>query len=332
MPTELHYGAWLPPDLSVHGPGVDNIIDVLHVFMVLLFVAWGIFFVYCLMRFRRREGGSASYHPVKGKVSKYGEIGVAIFEAVLLIGFSMPVWAEYKNDPPPEDERFEIHVIAQQFQWNTHYPGKDGKFGRIDTALISPSNPIGLDETGDPAAADDIVTVNDIHLPVGRPIYVRLTSMDVIHSFAIPTMRVKQDVIPGMEVPIWFEIQEWAVTDLLKEKMTAAVPIQRARWDKLRHHVAAEDIKAADGEVLIPQGGDLGATYQDGKEMIQRLAEAGVTELVMQPRNPLQVVCAQLCGNSHFKMVANLTTHDAAGFEAWQKKQKEEPDFEDLGF
>ena len=76
------------------------------------------------------------------------------------------------------------------------------------------SNPLGLDRS-DPDAKDDLVTVNQLHVPVDRPVLVRLTSKDVIHSFGLNEMRVKQDAIPGMEIPVWFiptRIGEYEIT------------------------------------------------------------------------------------------------------------------------
>jgi len=316
---------WTPPLLSVHGDGVDRLIDVLHVFMVVLFVPWAIFFLYCLARFRRRSGRGASYELPKAKVSKYAEIAVAAFEVVLLVGFSMPVWAAYKNDPPPPDDRVEIRVVGEQFQWDFHYPGKDGKFGRTDNSMISPSNVIGLVES-DPAAADDIVLVNECHLPVGKQIYVRLTSKDVIHSFDIPTMRVKQDVIPGMEIPVWFQVHEWATSDRLRQQMAQRYPMDRLNWYKIRHLVAAEEVKAPSGEVMIPRGGDFGLDIKAGREIVERLRKAGVTELVLEPRHPIEVVCAQLCGNSHFKMRAQVICHKPEDFEKWMEEASKKPE------
>jgi cytochrome c oxidase subunit 2 len=93
--------------------------------------------------------------------------------------------------------------VGEQFAWNIHYPGPDGKFGRTDNTLVSAENPLGLDRK-DPDAKDDLVTPNQLHLPVDRPVLVRLSSKDVIHSFGLYEMRVKQDAIPGMQIPVWF--------------------------------------------------------------------------------------------------------------------------------
>jgi cytochrome c oxidase subunit II len=96
-----------------------------------------------------------------------------------------------------------VRVVAEQFAWNAHYPGADGMFGRTDVKLVAAENPLGLDRT-DAAAKDDITTINQLNLPVNRPIVIHLTSKDVIHSFSLLQMRVKQDAIPGVTFPVWF--------------------------------------------------------------------------------------------------------------------------------
>ena len=204
-PIDGEYGPYLPPDVSKHGWQIDRLIDVLHWFMAVLFIGWGIFFVYCLVKFRRRPGHVANPFPIKAKASKWLEIGVAVFEGVLLISLSIPVWASVKNDLPTEaDNPVHVRVVAEQFMWNFHYPGPDGVFGKtapqyIDTAI----NPVGVDPD-DPNGADDI-TSGELHFPINRPVLAQVTSKDVIHSFALPVMRVKQDAIPGMRIPVWFE-------------------------------------------------------------------------------------------------------------------------------
>jgi cytochrome c oxidase subunit 2 len=96
-----------------------------------------------------------------------------------------------------------VRVVAEQFAWNVHYPGADHIFGKSDVSLVSSSNPLGLD-VNDPHAKDDITTLNQLYLQVDRPVIVQISSKDVIHSFALPYMRVKQDAIPGMVVPVHF--------------------------------------------------------------------------------------------------------------------------------
>ena len=199
-----YYGWWLPADFSTHGAAIDHLIIVVHIFMAFLFVGWISFFIYALIRFRQRDGHKAQHHVTHFKLPTYLEIAVAIFEVVLLAAFSFPIWHHYRQEPPDEARAMHIHIVAEQFAWNVHYPGPDGKFGRRNPALVTPDNPIGLDPK-DPDGKDDVTTINQLHIPVHTPVIVSLTSKDVIHSFFLPVMRIKQDVIPGQQIPVWFE-------------------------------------------------------------------------------------------------------------------------------
>jgi len=178
---------------------------IVHVIMVLLFVGWGIFFLYTLFRFRRKKNPSADYTGVKSHTSRYLEVAIVIIEAVLLIGFSIPFWAaEVDALPKPEANPFVVRVVAQQFAWNIHYPGPDGIFGAASPDLVDEvDNPLGLDPE-DPNGADDVRTFNLLRIPKDRQVLIYLSSKDVIHSFWLPEFRVKQDVIPGMRIPLQF--------------------------------------------------------------------------------------------------------------------------------
>jgi cytochrome c oxidase subunit 2 len=194
----------LPPLASAHGGQIDNLIGWIHIFMLVLFVGWGGFILYVLVRFRKSRNPVADYRGVTSHNSTYLEVGVAVVEAVLLIGFAIPLWATRVEALPPENEALVIQVTGEQFAWNIHYPGADRIFGRTDIKLLDlQSNPLGLDRS-DPAGMDDITTVNQMYLPVNRPVIVRLRSKEVIHSFGVPEFRVKQDAIPGLTIPIWF--------------------------------------------------------------------------------------------------------------------------------
>lgn len=191
----------LPVQASAQAAQLDTITVIVHVLMAVLFIGWSGYFIYVLARFRRRRNPSADYGGARGRWSTWTEIGVAAVEVLLLAAFSIPAWASRVS--PPAAGALVVRVVAQQFSWTIHYPGADGEFGRVDTALISPDNPAGLD-AGSAHAADDVVTVNDMHLPIGQPVIVQLSARDVVHSFGVPAMRVKQDAIPGMTTPVWF--------------------------------------------------------------------------------------------------------------------------------
>ncbi len=195
---------YIPEAASAHGPQLDHVNDLVHWLMLGLFVGWILFFLFVLFRFRASRNPKANYTGVKSHTSTYLEVAVGIAEAVLLIGFSIPLWADRVDETPPEGESVVVRVVAEQFAWNFHYAGADGVFGKTDINLIDlESNPLGLDRD-DPRSADDITTINQLHLPVNKPAVLHLSSKDVIHSFNMPHMRVKQDMIPGMSIPIWF--------------------------------------------------------------------------------------------------------------------------------
>ena len=194
----------LPALASTHGGQIDGMIGWVHVFMLILFVGWGGFFAYTLVRFRRSRHPVASYTGVKTHTSSYLEGGVALVEAILLFAFSIPLWAARVDHVPSQSEALVVEVTGEQFAWNIHYAGADGVFGRTDIKLLDlQENPLGLDRS-DPASKDDVTTLNQLYLPVNKPIVVRLRSKDVIHSFNIPEFRVKQDAVPGFTIPVWF--------------------------------------------------------------------------------------------------------------------------------
>jgi cytochrome c oxidase subunit II len=172
--------------------------------MFILFVGWGGFFAYCLVRYRRSRQPVADYTGVRSHASNYSEVAVAVVEAILLIGFSIPLWAARVDHIPAESEALVVEVTGEQFAWNIHYAGPDRKFGRTDVKFLDvQSNSLGLDRD-DPAAKDDVTTMNQLYLPLNKPIIVKLRSKDVIHSFGVPEFRVKQDAVPGLTIPVWF--------------------------------------------------------------------------------------------------------------------------------
>jgi cytochrome c oxidase subunit 2 len=194
----------LPPNASEHGYQIDHIIEFSHWFMAALFVGWSVFFVYVLLRFRKGRHPVADHEGVKSGISTHLEFAVVLIEAVLLIGFAIPLWAKRVNQFPEDKDAILVHAIGQQFNWNFHLPGPDGQFGRREIGLLSNSNQLGLDYN-DPAAKDDIVTLGELHVPVDRPVIIELSSKDVIHNFALHPMRMAQDAIPGQIIPMWFK-------------------------------------------------------------------------------------------------------------------------------
>ena len=257
-----------PINASEHGLIIDHMNGWIHWLMLILFIGWGVFFIYTLYKFGlNNKNDTADYEGVKSHYSTYAEYGVILFEVFLLIAFAMPVWSMVKtNLPDVDNDTIEIRVIAQQFAWNIHYPGADGKFGKTNIDLVDEeSNPVGLDRES-VNGADDIVKVNQMHIPVNKDIMIYLSSKDVIHSFSLPEMRVKQDAIPGLTIPVFFRATLTS-DDFLKK----IVGTKRDELDQKGYEIA----------------------------------------------------CAQLCGNSHYRMKGYMTVETMEEYESWLEEQAE---------
>ena len=260
-----------PINASSHGLIIDHMNGWIHWLMLILFIGWSIFFIVTLYKFGiKKDDGKADYDGVKSHYSTYAEYGVILFEVFLLVAFAVPVWAMVKtNLPEINNETIEVRVVAQQFAWNIHYPGADGKFGSTSLDLVDEEvNPIGLDRSSE-YGADDIVTINQMHIPVNKNIMVYLSSKDVIHSFSLPEMRVKQDAVPGYTVPVFF-----------KATMTSD-----------------EFLKKIEGSAREGKG--------------------------------FEIACAQLCGNSHYRMRGYLTVETEDEFNTWLEDEAEYIDYGD---
>jgi cytochrome c oxidase subunit 2 len=201
------YGArtWMPELASRHGAGIDAMLHYLLVTVGVLFLAGHLVLGYFIWRGSRRSTIGPRFASRRTELMLSGVLGLgmALIAEGGVVAIGMPVWTEYFDAVAPADA-VAVEVTAQQFAWNVRYPGPDGKFGRTDPHLIDDAlNPIGRDRT-DPAAADDVLTINEITVPVGRPVRVLLRSKDVIHSFFLPNFRVKQDAVPGMTPEVVF--------------------------------------------------------------------------------------------------------------------------------
>tara|TARA_B100000029_G_scaffold360547_1_gene353491 strand:- start:570 stop:1400 length:831 start_codon:yes stop_codon:yes gene_type:complete len=259
----------LPINSSSHGHMIDNMIGWVHWLMFVLFIGWGLYLIIAVIKFRSSSNPKADYNGVQSHYSQYAEYGVIIFEAFLLIGLSIPLYSQLKTNLPGDNDVHHVRVIAQQFAWNIHYPGADGKFGKTNINLVDEeSNPIGLDRSSQ-HGADDIVSINQMHLPVNKQVMIHLSSKDVIHSFGIPEMRIKQDAIPGMTIPFFFT-PTMTSTEFLKQ------------------------IQGTDRE---------GMGYE--------------------------IACAQLCGNSHYRMRGFLTVETEEEYNAWLDEEAEYLEEED---
>ena len=191
----------LPAPAAAHAAAFDGVLEAVHVHALLVLAAWLALFVVILVRFRAGARRPTTA-PLRGWWPYAAMAAVLVGDVVLLAGSALPVWRARGVAAPAGAT--EIRITAEQFAWNVHYAGVDGRFGPTDASLISAADPLGVDRTH-PDGKDDIVLINVLQVPRGRPIVVQLTARDVIHNFTLPEMRVKQDVVPGLPVSVWFE-------------------------------------------------------------------------------------------------------------------------------
>jgi len=208
--TQILQALGMPQPASAHAPGIDDFIGYVHLLMLVLFVGWFAYYLLALFRFRKAASPKADYTGVKSNMSTYLEVGVAIVEVVLSVGFAVLLWARAVEDFPeakgdPKTDPIEVQIMGQQFKWSAHYAGPDNKWGKQETKSASATNPFGI-VADDAAAKDDVVCAlgEPFKVPTGRAVICKISSMDVIHSFKIPSMRVTQDAIPGMTIPAHF--------------------------------------------------------------------------------------------------------------------------------
>ncbi|MFQ5658352.1 MAG: cytochrome c oxidase subunit II [Candidatus Methylomirabilales bacterium] len=176
--------SWLPENVSTYGGDIDFVLYLIYYITAgWFFLTIGLIGLFLLL-YRRREGHRATYvHGNNLAQSAWILVpGLIVLVMDLWIDFhSARVWEAVKIHTPPGDIR--VQVTGKQFNWEILYPGPDGQFG----------------------TADDLQVDNELHVPVGKVVRVTLKSKDVIHSFFLPNLRLKQDAVPGREIEAWFE-------------------------------------------------------------------------------------------------------------------------------
>ena len=171
---------WLPENVSTYGGEVDSLFYLIYYITGATFILVMVTLLAFLVLYRRREGRRATYSHGNTTLEIIWTVVPAIILVVLSF-MSQASWARIKSHAPPGD--VEVQVTSKQFNWEMLYPGPDGKFG----------------------TADDLMLENELHVPVGKIVRVHLRSKDVIHSFFLPNLRLKQDSVPGREILAWFE-------------------------------------------------------------------------------------------------------------------------------
>jgi len=205
---------WFTPIASNWG-GIDQTINITFWVTGAVFVAINLFMAYAVYKFRYNKNRRAKYEPENKKLEIWLTGLTAIGVAALLTP-GLFVWADFVNVP---EDAHEVEVVGQQWQWSYRYPGTDGLLGAADARNISAENPFGMD-ADDPYGQDDIlVSSQEMHLPIDRPVKVLLRSKDVLHDYAVAEFRVKMDMVPGSVTYMWLTPTLEGTYDILCEEL-----------------------------------------------------------------------------------------------------------------
>jgi cytochrome c oxidase subunit II len=193
---------WFPEGISDYAPMIDAQFGRTLIVVGIAFTSAQVALGYAVIRFGRKGDARAVYTHGSNKLEAiWTTITAVIFVVLAILG--QRVWAQL-HLTAAADNATRIEVVAQQFQWNFHYSGADGVFGKTEAKYIDDSglNFVGLDPTD--AAGKDDAQLTTLLVPKDRPVELTLRSKDVIHSFFVPALRFKQDAVPGMNIKIHF--------------------------------------------------------------------------------------------------------------------------------
>ncbi len=201
---------WWTPIASNWGY-VDNTIIITFWITGVVFVAVILFMVYCLIRYRQRDGRRADYEP-ENKKMEWWLTGLTTVGVAGMLTPGLFVWNQFVTVP---DDATTVEVLGQQWQWTYRLPGADGVLGTTDSQLINSDNPYGVNPD-DPNGQDDVLIDSDeLHLQVDRPVKMLLRSIDVLHDFYVPEFRAKMDLVPGVVTFFWVTPTRTGTFDVL---------------------------------------------------------------------------------------------------------------------
>ncbi len=195
--VEKETGLNMPRDVSLDGGRITWLIEITMFFLVILFVLMVIWMAIAMFKHGENHEAEYDHGDAKKQVAIALSISAVIFLVVdgnlyvnAMVDLDEVFWNHSSLENNPDTVKIEIN--AHQWAWDARYAGPDGKFN----------------------TADDIITLNDIRIPVDQPVYVQLSSSDVIHSFNLVNFRVKQDAVPGNITPLWFQAVETGEFDI----------------------------------------------------------------------------------------------------------------------
>ncbi|GAA4468532.1 cytochrome c oxidase subunit II [Nibrella saemangeumensis] len=194
-------GDFLPEASSPHGRRLDGLFWLSMAIVTAAFFITNTLLFYFAWKYQYKEGKRATYYPENHKLELIWTVVPAVVMA-LLVFTGWRAWRDIMSEAPADSMVYEI--VGKQFNWIVRYPGADdNKLGAFNYKLIDNNNELGLDFS-DEAAFDDFTSTTELHIPVNKPVLLKIRARDVLHSVFIPHLRVKMDAVPGMPTRFWF--------------------------------------------------------------------------------------------------------------------------------
>lgn len=249
---------WFTPIASNWGY-IDDTIVLTFWITGMVFIAVIGFTVYCVLKFRHREGARAEYNPESKKL-EWWLTGLTTVGVVAMLTPGLFVWNQYVTVP---EDATELEVMGRQWDWSFRLPGKDGVLGKSNAKFVKANNAFGIDPK-DPKGQDDVVVFagEELHVPIDKPVKVLLRSLDVLHDFYVPEFRAKMDMVPGMVTYFWVK------------------PTRTGKFDIMCFELCGTGHYAMRGKVNVDSQAEYDAWVAKQKTFAQSLREAGIKPLV----------------------------------------------------
>lgn len=274
---------YLPEAASAHGSEVDTLMFIsIALIMFVQVLTQGLlhWFAY---KYRGEKGKKALFFADNDKLEFIWTIIPVIVLAGLII-YGLFTWSDIMNINEEEDPMV-VEIYAYQFAWRARYAGEDNTLGKANVRFIQGINQLGVDES-DSYGNDDVI-INELHLPVGKPVLFKFRSQDVLHSAFFPHFRAQMNVVPGMITQFGFTptitSQEMRESEYMVEKVGR---INEIRKDKSKELMA-------EGEVPL-----------DSYEFEYYL------------------LCNKICGQGHYNMQMKIVVESQEDYDAWMKEQQ----------
>lgn len=206
---------WYLTPIASNWTRIDDTISITFWVTGIVFVAVNLFMAWAVIRYRYRKDRRAEYEPENKKL-EWWLTGLTTVGIVAMLAPGLYVWAKFVDVP---DDAPVVEAVGQQWHWSYRFPGKDGVLGTVDARYVSDKNPFGMNPD-DPNGRDDIlISSQELHLPIGKPVKMLLRSKDVLHNFTVAQFRVKMDLVPGLVTYIWLTPTRTGKFDLLCQEL-----------------------------------------------------------------------------------------------------------------